>query len=33
MFPSGAMAVGDLANRIVSFVSEGVKDTVPVNVS
>ena len=30
---SGPMAVDDLANRIASFVSTGVKDGVPVNVS
>ena len=29
--PSGPMAVDDLANRIASFVSAGVKDGVPVN--
>ena len=28
---SGPMAVDDLANRITSFVSTGVKDGVPVN--
>ena len=31
LIPSGPMAVDDLANRIASFVSEGVKDGVPVN--
>ena len=29
--PSGPMAVGDFANRIVSYVSVGVKDGVPLN--
>ena len=29
--PSGPMSVDDLANRIVSFVSAYVKDSVPVN--
>ena len=31
LIPSGPMAVNDLANRIASFVSAGVKDGVPVN--
>ena len=31
LIPSGPMAVDDLANRIVSLVSAGVKDGVPVN--
>ena len=31
LIPSGPMAVDDLANRIASFVSAGVKDGVPVN--
>ena len=31
LIPSGPMAVDDLANRIASFVSAGVKDGVPAN--
>ena len=31
LIPSGPMAVEDLANRIASSVSAGVKDGVPVN--
>ena len=31
LIASGSMAVDDLANRIVYFVSAGVKDGVPVN--
>ena len=31
LIPSIPMAVDDLANRIASFVSAGVKDGVPVN--
>ena len=31
LIPSGPKAVHDLANRIASFVSAGVKDGVPVN--
>ena len=31
LIPSGSMAVDDLANRIASFVSVGVKDGIPVN--
>ena len=31
LIPSGPMAEGDLAKRIASFVSAGVKDCVPVN--
>ena len=31
LIPSGPMAVDDLANRIASFVSAGVKYGVPVN--
>ena len=31
LIPSGPMVVDDLANRIASFVSAGVKDGVPVN--
>ena len=33
LIPSGPMAVDDLAIRIASFVSAGVEDGVPVNVS
>ena len=33
LIPYGPLAVDDLTNRIVSFVSTGVKDGVPVNVS
>ena len=29
--PSGPIAVDDLANRIASFMSAGMKDAVPVN--
>ena len=31
LIPSGPMAEDDLANRIASFMSAGVKDGVPVN--
>ena len=31
LIPSGPIAVNDLANRIASFVSAGMKDGVPVN--
>ena len=31
LIPSGPMAVEDLANRISSFVSAGVKNSFPVN--
>ena len=31
LIPSGPMTVDDLANRIASFVSAGVKDGIPVN--
>ena len=31
LIPSGPMTVGDLTNRIASFVSAGEKDSVPVN--
>ena len=31
LIPSGPIAMYDLANRIASFVSAGVKDDVPVN--
>ena len=31
LIPSGPMAVDDLDNRIASFVSAGVIDSVPVN--
>ena len=31
LIPSGLMAVGDMANRIATFVSAGVKDGVPAN--
>ena len=33
LIPFGPMDVDDLANRIASFVSAGVKDGVPVNCS
>ena len=31
LIPSGPIAEDDLANRIASFLSSGVKDCVPVN--
>ena len=31
LIPTGPIAVDDLANRIASFASAGVKDVVPVN--
>ena len=31
LIPTGPMAVDHLANRIASFVSAGVEDSVPVN--